>query len=700
MGLLTQFTLLLWKNFTLRKRQKVRLVVEVLWPLFLFLILVWVRSTNKPIYKGQCHYPNKAMPSAGVLPWLQGMICNIDNPCMSSPTPGEMPGQVNNFNSSIIAGILIELQTLVVNRLFLSKIQLLVDDVDQWTSILSQSNPTNAQPVTLRNILRDNETFLTHLKENLSVPPTVVQSLMGAKLHFDPMMGIPTADGLRSILCNGTNLDEIVQFSSQAEKEDFQNVTCSLSPQQLTNTQRVFLQNLDARKVLSELPAALDLNPADTAQLMGRTTADALPVIDEVIKLQNLMPFKAASLLDFQQDMIGSFNKLLCGKQSDFNSTNVTLSLPSDGQMPNNMSFSSGNNSSDAFCEAIISILEGTPGLRRIWSIFKPLVQGKVLYTPDTPAARLIVQEANRTYNALAMLKELTDLWDGLRPRVWDFFQNGSQINAIRDLLANPVFAALLNQRLNGTGWTAELLANFLYNGPPEDRPVGMPPYDWRDMYNATTQILQLLSKFLGCLDLNKFEAAATEGHLVSKALELLKNDTYWAGIVFENLQPDSSQPPPYVKYKIRMDIDETERTNKVKDRLWSPGARDNSFNDLRYILGGFAYLQDMMDHGIIRAHTPQSQPLGVFVQQMPYPCYVDDVFIHSIGGVLPMVLVLAFVYTVCMTIKSLVLEKELRLKEVLRAVGIQNGALWSARFTESLVLLTVPCVLISILVK
>lgn len=66
----------------------------------------------------------------------------------------------------------------------------------------------------------------------------------------------------------------------------------------------------------------------------------------------------------------------------------------------------------------------------------------------------------------------------------------------------------------------------------------------------------------------------------------------------------------------------------------------------------------------------------------------------------LPMFLVLAFMESVCMTIKSLVLEKELRLKEVMRAVGIQNGALWSARFTENIVLLTVPCVLISVMVK
>ncbi|XP_053199909.1 phospholipid-transporting ATPase ABCA1-like [Scomber japonicus] len=700
MGLLTQFTLLLWKNFTLRKRQKIRLVVEVIWPLFLFFILVWVRSSNKPIFKGQCHYPNKAMPSAGVLPWLQGMICNIDNPCLEYPTPGETPGQVNNFNNSVISGMLIELQNLLVNRSILSKVQLLADDVDKWASVLSQSNPGNGQPVILRSILRDNETFSAHLKENLAVPPAVIQSLLAAQIYVNPMTGILRPGELRSILCEGTGLDQYIQFSSQAEKEAFQNVSCSLTPQQLINTQQVLQQNLDPRKVLSELPSTLGLDATDTVTLIGKTTADAAPVIREVARLQSSTIFKAASSLDFREDMIGSINMLLCGKKPDFNSTNITLSLPSSRQTANNQSASIMNNGSDPFCQALVDTLESTPGLRYIWSTFRPLLQGKVLYTPDTPAARLMVEEANSTFNALAMLKELADSWDELGPRVWDFFQNSTQVNTLRALLASPLFAAALNERLSGTGWTAELLANFLYNGPPEDRPAGMPPNDWRDVYNSTTQILKLLSKFLGCLDLNKFEAAANESHLVTRALELLENDTYWAGIIFENLQPDSSQPPPYVKYTIRMDVDEVERTNTVKDRSWSPGAGDNSFNDLRYIWGGFAYLQDMMDHGIIRTQTSKNQTLGVFAQQMPYPCFVDDAFISSIGGILPMFLVLAFMYTVCMTIKGLVYEKELRLKEVLRAAGIQNGALWSSRFIENIVLLTVPCLLMSIMVK
>uniref|UniRef100_A0A8D3DU77 ABC transporter domain-containing protein n=1 Tax=Scophthalmus maximus TaxID=52904 RepID=A0A8D3DU77_SCOMX len=550
---------------------QVRLVVEVIWPLFLFFILVWVRSSNKPVHKGQCkcHYPNKAMPSAGVLPWLQGMICNIDNPCLSHPTPGETPGQVNNFNNSMyVLGLMCHCGVCMYvhgkNNAFIS-IHLLV----------------------------------CHLRPK--------------SMFIFQTMGIPQPGTLRAILCEGTDLDDYVQFNSQAEKKAFQNVSCSLTQQQLINTQQVLLQNLDVRKVLSKVRFSHCPQPNDQASKLFLGYAMTFPVSSPLVLFYT-----------------------------------------------------------DAFCQTLVETLESTPVLRNIWSTVKPLLQGKVLYTPDTPAARLMVNKANSTFNALAKIKEITDLWDELGPRVWDFLQNSSQVNTIRALLANPVFAALLDQRLNGTGWTAQQLANFLYNGPPEDRPPGTPPYDWRDVYNATTQILKLLSTFLGCLDLNKFVAVPDETQLVSEALELLKNDTYWASVVFENLQPDSSQPPPYLKYKIRMDVDEVERTNKLKERLWSPGARDKSFNDLRYIWGGFAYLQDMMDHGIIEVQTSKTQPLGVFAQQMPYPCFVDDVFVQSIGGIIPMFLVLAFMYTVCMTIKGLVLEKELRLKEVLRAVGTQ----------------------------
>lgn len=47
----------------------------------------------------------------------------------------------------------------------------------------------------------------------------------------------------------------------------------------------------------------------------------------------------------------------------------------------------------------------------------------------------------------------------------------------------------------------------------------------------------------------------------------------------------------------------------------------------MRYIWGGFLYLQDVIEQGIIRAVTGTREKTGVYIQQMPYPCYVDDMY-------------------------------------------------------------------------
>ncbi|XP_041925671.1 phospholipid-transporting ATPase ABCA1 [Alosa sapidissima] len=697
MALLTQLGLLLWKNFTLRKRQKVRLVVEVIWPLFLFFILVWVRSTTQPIYKGQCYYPNKAMPSAGVLPWLQGLMCNLDNPCVNSPTPGETPGQVNNFNSSIIAGMLIELQTLLSAGLSPAKVKQLSDDLGQWSSILE-----NGQPVPLRSLLRDDESFTVFLQEELGVPASAAQRLMKTGVRINTVPQLSTEQDLRSVLCEGRALERYLEFGSDAERDAFQNVSCSLSPAQLRQTQEAFQRNLDPRKLLRNLPTALGLNPAESVELYSQMVTDVAPLVDQMLRTQRTL-LSVTDGVDFGNNTFGGLIALLCGPSPDSNSTKSTQARSSSWPMNERKDSSSQQptqRNASEFCQTLIGTLEGSPRLRPLWSAIRPIIQGKVLYTPDTQATRQLMAQANGTFDALARLKALGEAWAENEPRIWDFFQNGSQINRLRDLLKDPIFAAIIDQRLNGTGLTAAIITNFLYNGPPEDRPAGMPDYDWRNAFNTTSQILEQMTLFLGCLDLDKFEAIAGEGPMVDRALELIDQQSYWAGIVFEGLVPNATQLPAFVKYKIRMDIEDVERSDKIKDRSWDPGARDHSFKDMRYVWGGFAYLQDMIDQGIVQTHTGKSQPLGVFAQQMPYPCYVDDAFMSSIGVMLPMFLVLAFMYTVCQIIKSLVLEKENRLKEVLRVVGARNGALWFASFIENMVLLTVPCALISVMVK
>ena len=61
--------------------------------------------------------------------------------------------------------------------------------------------------------------------------------------------------------------------------------------------------------------------------------------------------------------------------------------------------------------------------------------------------------------------------------------------------------------------------------------------------------------------------AFTDESQMIHQALYLLEENKFWAGLVFMDMYPWSTSVPPHVKFKIRMDIDAVERTNKIKDR-------------------------------------------------------------------------------------------------------------------------------------
>lgn len=61
-----------------------------------------------------------------------------------------------------------------------------------------------------------------------------------------------------------------------------------------------------------------------------------------------------------------------------------------------------------------------------------------------------------------------------------------------------------------------------------------------------------------------------------------------------------------------------------------------------------------------------------------------------------PIFMVLAWIYSVSMTVKSIVLEKELRLKETLKAMGVTNGVLWYTWFIDSFFMMTVSTALLT----
>ncbi|XP_028442644.1 ATP-binding cassette sub-family A member 1 isoform X1 [Perca flavescens] len=715
MGVFRQLGLLLWKNITYRRRNKIQLIIELLWPLFLFVILISVRHSHPPYKQSQCHFPNKALPSAGTLPWIQGIICNINNPCFHSPTPGETLGQFGNFDNSILSRLFVDAQTV----LSFSGNQRFSGFQDLMESVRRLGERPGAWPnLPVEEYLRANETFSTFLLTNGSLSPVTVDQLLKARLNFQVSVAGAQMQ-LKDLVCNASMLGEFLTVDGgEAAMKDLQTQLCNLPADVLREAERLFLSQLDFTKFFTR--DRLMANAGDFRVISEAVTSvsqELAVLIDDLSSLSSFADMSAALRLlspenrsALPRESFRAFSRIMCGHPEIggeripslnwYEDNDIKSFLGTNGTEDTDMDH---DNNTTPFCKSLIRGLESNPLSRIVWRGIKPLFIGKLLYTPDTPAVQQVmkeVQRVNKTFEDLQVLQELNEAWMEVGPQIKNYMESSVEIQLLQDLLRRPEVAVLVNLRLENTSWTASRIARFLSTPSPDTpRKPGAAP-TWLDVYNDLSHTITTLAQVTECFSLNKLEGLETEGQMIDRALELLEDRQFWAGVVF--LLPNSSSPnlPPHITYKIRMDIDDVTRTNKIKDRFWDPGPAADPFNDMRYIWGGFVYVQDLVERAVSRILTGVQQTTGIYIQQMPYPCYVDDVFLRVLNRSLPLFMTLAWIYSVAMIIKGVVYEKEARLKETMRIMGLGSGTLWFSWFISSIIPFLVSAGLLIALLK
>ncbi|XP_066576539.1 phospholipid-transporting ATPase ABCA1 [Amia ocellicauda] len=709
MSIFTQLGLLLWKNFTYRKRQTLQLLIEIAWPLFIFFILISVRLSYPPYEQHECHFPNKAMPSAGTLPWVQGIICNANNPCFRYPTPGESPGAVGNFNKSIISRLFLDAKKIL---LYSQNDQSLSGFKDLIQALKNMKNSSSG--FKLKDFLLNNETLSSFLQNNASLSEYAVKEIMEADVNLEQVLVRGFGVHLRD-LCNSSKLGDFVRISDNIVLMQSQTIICTSSKEWLNQAEEHFLSNLDflkpIRKTVNTDPHAVQEVSEATDNLLNSLAALAVELggMKSWSDMRNEILFLTENATGSPSHMYQAVSRIVCGHPEGGGLKIKSLNWYEDNNYKALFGNNNNNNSEDEtvlydhtstpYCNDMMKNLESSPISRMIWRALKPLLMGKILYTPDTPATQKIIKEVNKTFQELGVFRDLGGMWEELKPKIWNFMENSDEMGLVRTLLQNNVSASFFNSQLANTSLTVEEVSSFLSKQSEDSRPPGT-AYTWRDAYNETDQAVMTISRFMECVNLDKLEPVATEERLINKSMRLLDDRKFWAGIVFPSMGSNSAELPSKVDYKIRMDIDNVERTNKIKDGYWDPGPRADPFEDMRYIWGGFAYLQDVIEQGIIRAVTGTKEKIGVYIQQMPYPCYVDDIFLRVMSRSLPLFMTLAWIYSVAIIIKGIVYEKEARLKETMRIMGLDNGILWFSWFISSLIPLLISASFLVLILK
>uniref|UniRef100_A0AAQ5WZG1 P-type phospholipid transporter n=1 Tax=Amphiprion ocellaris TaxID=80972 RepID=A0AAQ5WZG1_AMPOC len=530
------------------------------------------------------------MPSAGTLPWVQGIICNANNPCFRNPTPGESPGVLADLLSMF---------------LFLG--------------------------FKLKDFLRDNETLSHFLHHNASLPHHALKHIV-----------------------EGAGAQHLM--SQQHPINHYHaNISVPVSPLQLANMSSW----KDMRKEILYLTANATGSPNQMYQAVSRIVCGHPE--GGGLKIKSL---------NWYED--NNYKALFGNHGNDSDSEPLSTYDNSSSKCP------------PTYNHILLQPRGSSMRYKRLHISKNSLL--RIMCEALNETERLCVFQVNKTFQELGVLRDLGGMWEEMRPKVWNFMENSEEMDLVRTLLQNNASAAFLNTQLSGTEWRVSDVAKFLSKVSEKPRPAGS-SYTWREVFNETDQAIQTISRFMECVNLDKLEPVANEERLVNKSMGLLDNQKFWAGIVFPDIGHTSSADlPPNVNYKIRMDIDNVERTNKIKDGYWDPGPRADPFEDLRYIWGGFSYLQDVIEQGIIRAVTGTKEKTGIYIQQMPYPCYVDDIFLRVMSRSMPLFMTLAWMYSVAIIIKGVVYEKEARLKETMRIMGLNNGILWLSWFISSLI--------------
>uniref|UniRef100_A0A673NB84 ATP-binding cassette sub-family A member 3-like n=1 Tax=Sinocyclocheilus rhinocerous TaxID=307959 RepID=A0A673NB84_9TELE len=164
---------------------------------------------------------------------------------------------------------------------------------------------------------------------------------------------------------------------------------------------------------------------------------------------------------------------------------------------------------------------------------------------------------------------------------------------------------------------------------------------------------------------------------------------------------------PPREKSELNPNSDLDWHTLSLFPLIQLPGPREQHEPDggtPGYYREGFLQVQHAVDRAIMKAYNSTAaaallKRAQVLLSRFPYPAFIYDVFILAIQNQLPLLLVLSFTYSSLNIVRAVVQEKERKLKEYMRMMGLSNWLHWSAWFLMFFLFLSISIFFVTVLI-
>uniref|UniRef100_A0A669B0Q2 ATP binding cassette subfamily A member 12 n=1 Tax=Oreochromis niloticus TaxID=8128 RepID=A0A669B0Q2_ORENI len=319
------------------------------------------------------------------------------------------------------------------------------------------------------------------------------------------------------------------------------------------------------------------------------------------------------------------------------------------------------------FCMNMYLDMVNTTGGAIAWAFLKPMLMGQILYTPDTPSTRAIIEKANATLQDFANVRQYSEDW--IKSSKYLF----TSANKLKKTL--PML------------WLAKN----------------------KEIVDHINTLSTLMVDISSCIKFDRYRGFDSADELNSAAQELAKNRDLYGSVIFKlpkdadssrNKREATTSLPPEVSYTIRMHMDNVMRTDRARNRFFVKESYISSRKTMRYNRG-FIYLQESIDRAIIETQTGQkAKETAVQLQPFPYPCYHRDEYLEAISFVFPLMLMVAWVLFIADFVKKLVHERELRLHEYMKMMGVNTLSHFFAWFVECFIYLLVTIIIMTLVLK
>ncbi|XP_053973403.1 uncharacterized protein LOC128873691 isoform X1 [Hylaeus volcanicus] len=562
----------------------------------------------------------------------------------------------------------------------------------------------------IRDMFDNWDAVSSYLVDKIGIGNDVAFTLSQAKIDMISVFSKErNALSLKDIICSPKKLDDMLSFSGdQITAEQVSSALCQLDDSQTQNVTITLIKHLNFDYIFKTLMSANVKNILANANL---TEAEGKMVLDNVGVAAELIPFfkdrlvskmPSAPAQDFDTDkqpeqadqtvsaskFLQDSSEMLCGQPmiSDNGDMYKIISKLED----NSKEFDQAELDSlpSDFCRNAYKGIVSTGGGKIIWSYVKPLLRGKILYTPNTTVINNVMALANGTFVEMDSFGTLMDSFEKTLTSLVNLSEMTDSLKDLQEIMSSDVMKIAIKSFGSGSFEVGDF------------SDMNLSEISWRlRKSKRLIAMIGMLNDLLECVLVDRMKGFRSEEEMEAEARVLIKTREFLAGVAF--LDQDSKrsarsleyQLPRNVVYKIRMDIDYVQSTKRLKNQFWIPGPESSFIEHLRY-LRGFVQLQDSVDRAIIKTKSQRDREWKTVTQQMPYPCWKDIPFQTTLYESQGVQVCFFFALMMCVgaAVRHIVWERESQNAMVMSVMGLKpwrNTMAWLiTTFAELLIVM------------